>query len=604
CPNLPIMSTLEDYSAETLSQDAQAGLTVALLAVPQCMAYALLAEMNPIYGLYAALVGVFVGGIFASSEIIITGPTAKVSLVVGSVLVAYKGLEPVQAVIVLTIMVGVIQIAISLVGAGDLASFVSHSVIRGFIVGGGLVIIGDQIIYLLDAAGGKSPYFIERAYDAGIVLWDRGSVPYPRLALGFGAIALILLLRWIHESLPSGILTIIVGGFLSAWYHFGEHGLDIVGSIPRGLPDLTLPVLGLDHVVGLFGGALALTILGSVQTVSIAKSLAQENQSDINENQELFAQGIANFFTGFLQGYPVSASFTRSFLNNNLGAKTRFSSLFCGIFIGLIVLVAAPYAYYLPIPVLAGLIIVVVADIFDFSEIKTVLTITLLDRIAFLVTFVSVLILKLDTAIYVGVAVTLLLYLKQSSNLDLREYRMNESGNLEHITEPEQRRHEKIALLDVNGEVFFGAAERLRSRVNNLLSQSEELRVIILRMKNALNIDSSSVLVLQDIARELRTRGKTLILSGVTPKIRRALLDSGTADVIDPDKILIAQTDLLESTRSALERASNHIDRVLDGDVDRIDEDPTLEHTLQQLLTTQESDHGQDPVDTERVNPN
>jgi SulP family sulfate permease len=603
-PYLPIFQTVQDYTPDKAKDDLLAGLTVALLAVPQCMAYALLAEMNPIYGLYAAFMGVLIGALFASSEVIITGPTAKVSLVVGSVLVAYDGLEPIKAVVLLTLLVGLMQILISVLGAGDLAAFVSHSVIRGFIVGGGLVIIGDQVIYLLDAAQGKSPYFAVRAYEAGQFLWTEASLPLGRLALGAGAILVILLLRRIHEYIPAGIVTIILGGVLSAWMGFDERGVDLVGSIPRGLPDLTLPVVSLDHASGLFAGALALTILGSVQTVSIAKSIARDNQASIDENQELFGQGMANLFVGLFQGYPVSASFTRSFLNQNLGAKTRVAGLFCGGLIGLIVMVAAPYAYYLPIPVLTGLIIVVVWDIFDWTEIKTVLSITRLDRIAFSVTFLSVLVLKLDTAIYVGVVVTLLIYLKKSSLIDLKEYIITESAGLMHITNPEQRRHERVALIDVNGEIFFGAAENIRRRVRNLLEESDQLKVVILRLKNALNVDGSTVMVLQELAEELKDRNKTLILSGVTPKIRRVLENSGVADVIEHDKIFIAQTGLLESTRRAMDRAINHIDAVLEGDAQRTEEDPILKHTLEELKNQEQSEHDQDPVETERINPN
>lgn len=603
-PNVPFIKTLKNYSTRNFPRDIQAGLTVALLAVPQCMAYALLAEMNPVYGLYAGFVGVIAGSIFASSEIVITGPTAKVSLVVGSILVAYNELEPIQAVIILTIMVGTIQIILSLLSAGDLAAFVSHSVIEGFIVGGGLVIIGDQIIYLLKAAKGKSPYFAIRVYEAGEILWARGSIPTIRLTLGAGAIVVILLLRSLHKYVPAGIITIILGGTLSGWMRFDAINVDLVGSIPRGLPHLTVPIISLNHFIGLFAGALALTILGSVQTISIAKSISQESQSNINENQELFSQGLTNVLVGFFQGYPVSASFTRSFLNNNLGAKTRVSGLICGIFIGLIVLLAAPYAYYLPIPILSGLIIVVVSDIFDWSEIKTILSITTLDRIAFLVTFCSVLVLKLDTAIYVGVAVTLLIFLKKSSHLDLKEYKLNPSGELEHITDSSDRRNEEIALIDLNGEVFFGAVERIRKRIRNLLNESEELKVVILRLKNAFNIDGSTVLVLKDVAEDMRSRDKTLILSGVTPKIRSALVDTGIADIIDKDKIFIAQTELLESTRHAVKRAENHIESVLDGEIDRWEEDYKLKHTLEELLQVNDTAYDRDPIDNERVNPN
>lgn len=587
-------------SSETVREDARAGLTVALLAVPQCMAYALLAEMSPVYGLYAAFVGVMVAALFASSNIVITGPTAKISLVVGSVIVAYGELPPVETVVILTLMVGLMQIGISLVGAGDLAAFVSRSVIRGFIVGGGMVIIGDQLIYLLNAVGDKSPYFVIRVYDAAEVVYERGSVPTIRVALGIGTVLFIIMLRRIHESLPAGILTIVAGGFLSAWLQFPDLGVDLVGRIPRTLPEFTPPVLSLRHVLNLFPGALALMILCSVQTVSISKSIAQKHRTDVNENQDLFGQGMANLFTGLFQGFPVAASFTRSFFNDSLGARTRMSGVFCGIFIALIILVAAPYAYYLPIPVLAGLIIVVVSDIFDWSEIRTVLTITHIDRLAFSVTCLSTLFLRLDTAIYVGVATTLLIYVKKSATLDLKEYILTDDGELKHITTPGERENEQIAIVDVNGEIYFGAAESIRRRVRNLLDESEELRIVILRLKNALSVDSGSVKVFQEIAEEMRRRDRTLILSGVTPKIQEALVHTGVAQTIGEDKILIAQTELLESTRRAIERAENHIEAVLEGSVDYADEEPDLKNTLEQLLRKADTEHGQEPIDAER----
>lgn len=595
-PRVPLRQSLSGYSWESLRVDGLAGLTVALLAVPQCMAYALLAELNPIYGLYAALVGAIVGGVFASSELMVTGPTAKVSLVVGSIVVAYPELDPFRTVVTLAVMVGGFQVLFSLLGVGNLAAFVSHSVVRGFIVGGGIVIIGDQVLYLFHAASDKSPYFVVRVYEALLELGQSWEVPTARLGLGAGAIVLILSLRWLHDALPAGILTILAGGVLSAWWGLDERGIELVGSIPQGLPDLTIPALSVQHASGLFAGALALTILGSVQSISIGRSLAHRTDRDIDENQELFGQGMANLLTGFLQGYPVSASFTRSFLNHDAGARTRISTLIGGLLIVLIVLLAAPYAYYLPIPVLAGLIIVVVADIFDWPEIKTILSITTVDRVAFAVTGLSVLVLQLDTAIYLGVAVTLLMYLRESSKLDLKEYRINEDGQLQHITDPSERLDERIALIDVNGEVFFGAAERIRTRVRQLLRESEDLRVVILRLKNALNVDSTSVRMLETIAEEMRRRDKTLMLSGVTPKIRTVLEDSGVAQVIDHDKILIAQKELLRSTHQAVARATDHIETVLEGEVARDEEQPVLKDTLQQLLE-EESDSRQKPFE-------
>lgn len=606
--NFPFLDTLRDYDVRKGRGDLLAGLTLALLAVPQCMAYALIANLDPIYGLYAGFTAVIVGSMFSSSEHLIIGPGGTICLVVGSIISSLNGLAPTAAVIYLSILVGCFQLGFSFLRLGNLARFVAQSVITGFIVGSAIVIIGDQVIFLLQVSGSAtdSPYFIVRVYRTLSEVVFRGSLPYRTLGLGLGSILFMVALRSIHYRMPAGLLTILIGAFVSYYFQFGEQGVQIVRSIPSSLPRLTLPELSIGNFRAMFSGALALTLLGSVQAVSIARSIASSTRQSIDENQELFGLGLANIVTGLFQGFPVSASFSRSFFNFNAGAKTRISGVCCGIFILLTILYAGPVAYFIPKALLAALIIVVISDILDWQEIRVAFGTTYRDQWAFLATLVSVMIFKLDTAIYLGVGVSLILYLRKASHLDLKEYIVDEKGELKHIVDHRDRVESRVALIDVNGEAFFGAADLIKKRIKNLVDESDNLRVIVLRMKNAMNLDITGVLTLEDIALTLKEQNRTLMLCGVTPGIRDVLEESGVADVIGEDKILVAQTSLLESTRQAIDRAQAHIDSVLEGEESRSEEsEAPMKHTMEQVKDEEkDGEHeNESPIQDERVQP-
>lgn len=605
-PGFPFRKTLEEYSVGRGQADLFAGLTLAFFAVPQCMAYALIVGVSPVYGLYAALFGVVIGALFSSSRFLIVGPTGTISLVAGGIIYSLDPANPLVAVIVLTVLVGFLQIGFSFLRLGNLARFVAQSVISGFVVGTAVVIIGDQLIYLLQVGSINSPYFGERVYRAASRVLEQGSLPWKTLSLGMGAILVMSGLRWIHSRVPAGLITIVLGAVLTYATGLERMGIDIVGAVPAQLPVLKPP--GVDGALfrELFSGAFALALLGGVQAVSIARSLATSTRESIDENQELFGLGLANLTTGLFQGFPVSASFSRSFFNFSAGARTRMAGVFCGVFILATVLFASPVVYFIPTALLAGLIIVVISDILDWNDISVAVSTTRRDQMAFLATFVSVLLLQIDTAIYVGVGVSLVLYLRKASHLDLREYIVDENGELQNITDFESRLVSKVALIDVNGEAFFGSADRIKKRVEDLVEESPELKVIVLRMKNAMNLDITSVMSLKDIALTLEEQDRTLMICGATPGVREVLDESGVSEVIGEDKILVAQTSLLESTRQAIERAQAHIDNVLEGEEDREEEEePPLKHTLEQLKEEEkgEKEPEEEPIEDERVQP-
>lgn len=581
--------------------DVQNGLTLAFLAIPQCMAYATIAGLHPVYGLYAGIVTAVIAGGLMTSKHTVTGPTATVSLIVGGILMGVDA-PATRAVIYLGIMVGLFQLVFSVIKLGNLARFVSDAVISGFVMGSACVIVGGQLLSLLGSPSIPSSYFVVRIYySIEAIVVQPGLIQTSSILMGFTTVVILALLRWRFKRFPSSLLMLLSGAFLAWYFQLQQYGLETVGSIPSLIPTLTLPGSQDVHLVeNLFSGALALSIFASIQCLSVAKSIAGESGQVVDKNRELLGQGTANVMTGLLSGYPVGASFSRSFLNFKLGTNSQLSAIASGLFVAVLTAIGAPVIYYIPIPVLAGIIIVVVSEVISFEEALVVWSTTLQDRISFLSTFVGVLVLQLDLAIYLGMAVSIVFYLKEATRLDLKEYIINDNDSLKFITDVEHRNDSRIVLIDVNGEAFFGSADQIRARVQGLCMNSDDLKVIILRMKNVTNFDITGASVLKSIAQELQERNKSLMLCGTTPDIRDILEEVGVTSVIGKDKILVAQKNLLESTKMAFLRAEEHIDEVLQGDLEIDEEDPSLDHTMEELEEDPKAEDKQEPIEQEK----
>lgn len=597
----PFLKHLADNSLSEHTGDLQSGLTLAFLAIPQCMAYATIAGLHPVYGLFAGIVTAVVAGSLMTSRHAITGPTATVSLIVGGILIGVDA-PATTAVIYLGVMVGFFQILFYVINLGNLARFVSDAVISGFVMGSACVIIGGQILSVVGSPRVLSPYFIVRLYYSLMSLFrDPSLINGPAILMGASTVLILAVLRWRFSNFPSSLVMLLLGALVTWYFQLEQFGLETVGSIPAIIPTLTLPDASSFYLIeDLFSGALALSIFASIQCLSVVKSIAGKSGDIVDKNRELLGQGSANLAAGLLSGYPVGASFSRSFLNHSLGTQSQLSAISCGIFVAVLTALGTPVIYYVPIPVLAGIIIVVVAEVISFKDALIVWSTTLQDRISFMSTFFGVLLLQLDLAIYLGVAVSLIFYLKEATRLDLKEYIINNDDSLKYITDIDERVDPRVVLIDINGEAFFGSADQIRKRVQGLYLNSDELQVIILRMKNVTNFDITGASVLESLSRELHKNNKSLMLCGTTPDIRDILDQANVTEIIGTDKILVAQKNLLESTKMAFKRALQHIDEVLQGDLEHEDEEPFLDHTMEELKEHPDADQKQDPIEQEK----
>ena len=548
---IPFLSWIRAYGRRHVKADLVAGLTVAVVAVPQCMAYALIAGLPVQYGLYAAIVPAIVGSLWGSSAQLITGPTTAISLVVLSSLVrlAPPGSEHyIELAFFLALMVGFIQIAMGVARLGSLLNFVSHSVILGFTAGAAVLIGFKQIPNLLGLKLEKTSVFVESLVQIANHVHETHLIT---LALGLGTVAVIISLRKLRPSWPGTLIALVVIGGVVALFKLDAQGVAVVGAIPRSLPPFHFPnIHGLEievDIADLAPGALAIAILGLMEAVSIAKSIAGQTHQRLNVNQEFIGQGLSNMAASLFSGYPGSGSFTRSAVNFRSGAKTPMSGVFSGIAVAVVILLAAPLASKLPVAGLAGVLMVVAYDMVQKEDIKRAVRCTRGDGLVLIVTFLSTLFLHLEFAVYVGVLLSIGLHLAEtahpsihSSVPDLKTGRM--------VGTARGRICCQMDIVTVEGAVFFGSVTFVLEDLERRLRNHPHMANLLIRLHQANILDASGIHALEVLLDEIRERDGGLYFAGVKPKIFQVLKNSGLLGEV-------GETHFRTTTGSAIQQA-------------------------------------------------
>ena len=383
--------------------DLVAGITVAVILLPQAIAFALIAELPPQVGIYAAIVGAFAGALWGSSDQLHTGPVNAISLLVASTLMTIASPDTSQYVVaagLLALIAGLFQVFLGVARLGVLVNFVSYSVIVGFATGAGILILIKQLRPLLGVSypGGN---FLETLYRA---ITHLPVAHVPTLALGLGTILLIIILRAINRRLPSALISMVVASVAVFILELDQAGVQVLGELPRSLPPLAdLPLFDLELIATLSTGALAVGAIGLVQAAAIGRSLATQTGQQLDSDQEFVGQGLANVAAGIFSGYPVTASFTRSAVNVAIGAKTPLAAVFSGFFVLIALFTLAPLAAFLPMSALAGVLIVTAYGLIDRKELMRIWHGAREDAIIMLVTLLGTLFLRLDFAVLAGI---------------------------------------------------------------------------------------------------------------------------------------------------------------------------------------------------------
>lgn len=523
---LPALQWLRTYNRSDLGGDVGAGLTVAVMLVPQAMAYAMLAGLPPVIGLYASTVPLLLYALFGTSRQLAVGPVAMVSLLVltgVSPLAAPGSAEYVGYALTLMMMVGVMQLGLGLLRAGFVVNFLSHPVVSGFTSAAALIIGSSQLKHLMGIDIPRSSKVHETV---GNVVSHIGDTHLATLAIGAGAIATIVALRRFAPKIPGALVVVVLGTLAVVGLDLAAGGVAIIGNVPGGLPSITAPSLSGDALSVLLPTALAISLVGFMESVSVARFFARQHSYRIEPNQELIGLGMANIGGAFFGGYPVTGGLSRTAVNDQAGARTGLASILTAALIVLTLLFLTPLFHSLPKAVLAAIIMVAVSKLFDVGEVKHLWKTDRVDLGLLVVTFAATLLLGIEEGILLGVAASMLVFMVRRTQPHYAVLgRLPGEGvwrNVENF--PEAQPIPGLLALRFDASFYFGNVRFLQQRIEAEEGRSAEpLAGIILDMAAVNALDSSAATMLVDLARELDERDIRLLLASVKGPVRATI---------------------------------------------------------------------------------
>jgi sulfate permease, SulP family len=525
------------YDRGNLRPDLIAGLTVSVILLPQAIAFALIAELPPQMGLYAAIVGALFGALWGSSNQIHTGPTNAISLLVFSSLagiVAVGTPEYIIAAGMMAIMAGVLQLVMGLARLGILVNFVSHSVIVGFSTGAGILIIMRQI----------GPLFGIQLSNKNILdtlISAATSLPGSHLSttlVGLGTMVFILLLRRYRPGLPSALLGMIAASAVVFIFNLEEQGVAVIGQLPRSLPPLAdLPLFDTELIAQLSAGALAVAAIGLVETAAISRSVATQTSQRLDSNQEFVGQGMANIASGLFSGYVGAGSFSRTAVNFKAGARSPMAAIFSALFVLVAIFALGPLATYLPVSSLAAVLIITAYSLIDKAEIVRIWHGAAGDAAIMIVTLVGTLVLHIEYAVLAGITLSFVLYVVRTSTPRVQAVLPDTS--FKHFSyQPDQPSCPQLLIVEILGELYFGAVNHVEEKILHFLDEHPEQRFLLLRMHSVDHIDYSGIHMLESVVHTYRERGGDVFLVRVSYPVRKLMESTGFMDYLKRGNVL------------------------------------------------------------------
>ncbi|GGG40826.1 sodium-independent anion transporter [Croceivirga lutea] len=548
---LPILDWLPKYNKANLSSDVFAGITVGVLLIPQGMAYAMIAGLPPIYGLYASLMPQVVYAFMGSSRQLSVGPVAMDSLLValGLGALSLSGVnEYVAMAILLAFMMGVVQLILGVAKMGFLVNFLSKPVISGFTSAAAIIIGMSQLKHLLgiDIPGSNK---IQHLFVQAVNAID--GTHLLTLSIGIVAIVLIKIMRRINKKIPSALIVVVLGIVTVYLFQWNLQGVKIVEQIPSGLPSFQLPELNSERIGDLIPVALTLALIAFMEAISVSKAVAERHpEYEIDANKELVALGTSNIVGSFFQSYPVTGGFSRTAVNDEAGAKTGISSVVSALVIALTLLFLTPLFYYLPNAVLAAIIMVAVFGLIDFKYPVQLFNRRKDEFFLLIATFIITLTIGIKEGILIGVLLSLLIMVYRTSvphvailgKIKGMDYFKNIKRFTEGVENPEE-----ILMLRFDAQLYFANAAFFKKTIEQQVEKKgNALQYIILNAEAINYIDSTAVLMLQTVVEELKQKNITFKIAGSIGPTRDIIHKSGLVNVIGQENIYVRTAEAYE----------------------------------------------------------
>jgi SulP family sulfate permease len=580
-PLSPAIETFRHYNRHKLRKDITAGLTVSVVELPQAMAYALIAGVPVQYGIYSSVIQGVLGALLSSSEHLTTGPTNTQSLLIAAAVTRLASPHDpgvyLPIVFTLTFLKGIIQLGFWGLRFGDMVQFISRSVILGIATGAGVLIAVGQLANLLGVPREAESKLWGIAGDLARIAPHLNQINLLALAIGMATIVLIMTGRAVSRFIPGALIAVVLSAALVAVMGW-DHRITVVGKLDVTLPKLVHPVWDRDLLSNLFSGAMALALLGGIESIAIAKSIAARSGERINANQEFFAQGLKNTLTSFVQCIPGSASFTRSALDYEAGAETRVAAVLNAVFVGLMFFLFARYASYIPYAAMAGVLMVVAWGLLELGYFFRIYRADRSDALVFAVTFFSTILLPLQYAVFIGILLNIAFYLRTSSRLHIAEMIQTETGSFIERPIYDRAGERKIIFLQLEGELYFAIADQLQEQLSTIGRSG--VRVVVMRLKRCHSIDATVLYVLDQFTADLKRRGGHVILCGVRPEALKVIRAYGLDRTIGTDNIFPSDSGIFTSAKKALARARQLVDTSIDASRFKIDEEGELTYDI------------------------
>ena len=555
----PFLSWRREINRDTLKADLTAGITVALVAIPQALAYAQLAGVPAYYGLYAVLIPSLVGALFGSSRILSTGPVAMTSLLTAASVIplAHWGTEQFYtAVVLMAFLSGVVQIALGLARMGVLLNFLSHPVLMGFINAAAIIIGLSQLAPLVGLSLKNSKHFL---VDIAHILANMDQMHSASLIFGVTSLAIMLALKRFAPKLPGVLIAVSLATLVSYLIGFETMGGRVVGEVPQGLPGFSLPELNWSASVELLPMAVVIALVSFMEAMSSSKIIAIKTRTAWDENQELIAQGLAKIAASFNHTMPVSGSFSRSALNLASGAKTGLSSIITAAAVLLTLLVLTPLLHQLPKPTLAAVIILAVISLINFKVFREAWTASRQDGIASVTTFLATLLFapNIQYGILVGIMLALGMFLFRTMKPRIVLLGLDENGelrNAERYSLPQF--HPQVVAIRFDGQLYFANVNYFEESILYLISNDADIKYVMVDARGVNGLDASGVAMLRNLVTRLKGNGISLIFYNIKLPVLEVLQRTGLQNDIQENNIFPSERNALQDIKERLEAES------------------------------------------------
>jgi len=534
---LPFLAWFPLINRASLRADFIAGLTGAVIVLPQGVAFATIAGLPPQYGLYTAMVTPIIAALFGSSRHLISGPTTAISIVIFASVSHYATPgtpEFIMMALTMTFLAGVYQLAFGLARLGVLVNFVSHTVVMGFTAGAAILIATSQLKHVLGIPIPRGESF---AHTWGDIYRQLDQTNLTILAIALVTLLTAVIFKRLFPRLPNLLLGLIAGSLAAVATGGAEHGVAFVGQIPAQLPPLSMPDFSMAAIRQLAPEAFAIALLGLIEAVSIARSVATKSHQRIDGNQEFIGQGLSNIVGSFFSSYAGSGSFTRSGINYQAGAQTPMAAIFAAGLLMLVVLLIAPLTAYLPVAAMGGVILLVAYGLIDFRHIAETLARSRSETAILLVTFFATLFLELEFAIYLGVLLSIILFLARTSRPDIITL-APDSHDARHrftnvVTKPVSE-CPQLKIIRIDRAIYFGSVNYIQSRLAAIIEKEGIVHILIDASRmNYIDMAGAELLVLEN--QRLHAHGGGLYFCGLKSSVWQFIAEGGYVRAIGAD---------------------------------------------------------------------